>query len=392
MSVLGELWPELRWMHSRAAPAFVRGGPPGQDAGYLPIFCFHTLLPERFDAQLRFLAANGYRCVSLDEAVRWMRGEGALPDRAVVLTIDDGRRSLFSTGLPLLERHDACVTAFVVPGLLEDGPPRATLDDLDAGRASRDEVVANERVDAATSLRWSEVERMHASGRVAIESHTFLHRRIGVSANVVEFLAPAHADGMRYEIPLAADATEGWSRARIEQALGTPLLASSSLLIAERELRVPDEEIARVCDRVRREGGADFFDARGRWRRLLAEERVRCARAVTSRDPRGDRTDELLRAVHALEGALPGKRVRHLCLPRGDGDATSGRLAASTGHESVSWGTLPAASSNRRGADPLRLGRLKHDWLERLPGDGRISQAEVLRRKLARRFAGERGW
>jgi hypothetical protein len=392
MNLATEWLREARMLHSRETPAFVRGGPAEDDAGYLPVFCFHTLVPERFEAQLRFLSANRYRSVTLDDAVRWMRGEIALPERAVVLTIDDGRLSTFRVGLPLLQRFDACATAFVIPGLLEDGPPRATLDDPQEGRARQSEIASSERADAATALRWSELERLHASGRVSIESHTWLHRRIGVAAEVVDFLTPQHADGMRYEIPLDAGAVEGWSRTRIEACLGTPLLASASLLVAERECRVPDEEIERVRERVRREGGAGFFDARGRWRRALAEERVRCARTVQRVDPIPHRADELLRAKRVLEERLPGKCVRHLCLPRGDGGADSARLAAATGHESMSWGTLPASSSNRRGADPLRLARVKHDFIERLPGDGRVSLLEVLRRKLARRLVGERGW
>lgn len=392
MTLAAEAWREIRATFSRDTPAFVRGGSPEEDEGYLPIFCFHTLEPERFEAQLRFLSANGYRAVLLDDGVRWMRGEGTLPERAVVLTIDDGRLSTYSVGLPLLERWDACATAFVIPGLLEDGAPRATLTDAQAGRATTAEVAPGERKDATTVLRWSEIERLHASGRVAIESHTWLHRRVGIAANVVDFLTPNHANAMRYEIPLDADAVEGWSPTRIEEALGTPLLESASLLAADHEYRVPDEEIERVRERVRREGGAAFFDPRGRWRRALAEERARCARAVRRLDPIPHRAFELSHARRALEERLPGKRVRHLCLPRGDGAADSARLAAETGHDSVAWGALPAGISNRRGADPLRLARLKHDFVERLPGDGRVSLLEVMRRKLARRIVGERGW
>ena len=43
----------------------------------------------RFKAQMAMLRRLGYRVISLDEAVAGLRGEAALPARAVALTFDD---------------------------------------------------------------------------------------------------------------------------------------------------------------------------------------------------------------------------------------------------------------------------------------------------------------
>lgn len=389
MSLVSDVAREARTLLGASAPPFLRGA--RSLDGWLPVFCFHTLVPDVFERQLAYLARNGWRTVSLDDAVRWMEGEGALPERAVVLTIDDGRRSTWSVGLPLLRRFDAVATAFVIPGLLEEGPPRATLDDVEAGRATRDEVVAGERADAGTVLRWSELEALHSSGHVAIESHSWLHRRVAVTPRVEALLSARRLAHGRYEIPLDPDDAAGWSDARIARERGTPLLESASLFVARRALVVPEAERERVRAAVRGRTDTWLDDPRA-WRAELGSAIARCEAAARPVDVREARRAELLRAKAALEERLPGKVVAHLCLPRGDGDEASLALAAETGHRSVSWGALPADRTNRRGCDPRRLARVKSDFVECLPGEGRVSLPQVLARKAARRLRGETGW
>ena len=55
------------------------------DDDYLPIIEFHSFEENDFTQKLQFLDANGYRTVTLDDAVAWMAGAKTLPPRAVVL-------------------------------------------------------------------------------------------------------------------------------------------------------------------------------------------------------------------------------------------------------------------------------------------------------------------
>jgi len=75
---------------------------------------------DDFAAQMRYLYANGYRVLSLDEFVSCHR-EGRFPDKAVLLTFDDGYRSFLEHARPVLKRYgfDAVVFPVVsyVPGL-----------------------------------------------------------------------------------------------------------------------------------------------------------------------------------------------------------------------------------------------------------------------------------
>ena len=59
----------------------------------------------RFDAQMRFLHGAGYRTITFAEAVRWVQQGGALPDRAIVLTFDDGFEDNFLNAYPAMTRQ-----------------------------------------------------------------------------------------------------------------------------------------------------------------------------------------------------------------------------------------------------------------------------------------------
>jgi len=80
-----------------------------------------TVAPAAFDEQLRWLRAHHIRTLTaaaLAEALR--RGER--PERAVVLTFDDGYDDAATTALPLLQANHATATFYVSSGFI--GTPR----------------------------------------------------------------------------------------------------------------------------------------------------------------------------------------------------------------------------------------------------------------------------
>ena len=373
-------------------PTFVYRDLPSADrAAYIPVFTFHSLDPVDFEDKLRYIDANGYRTITVTELTAWMGGRGAAPPKAVVLTIDDGRLSTWTVGLPLLRKYGMVATAFVVPGYLGEGRARPTLEDVWAGDLDIDRIAATEGEDRTTVLTWSEVEAMHRSGVIAIESHTMLHRRVFVSPRVVGFISPDRVDSM-YEVPLPIDVKAGWTTDALRQHLGAPLFQHAPVMSARRAYEVPPtlwEECARI---VRSAGGEEFF-RRPDWQRTL-----RCrVRATGPHRPRAHHTRalqewELRRSKEVLEERLAGKTVRHLCYPNSLGSARTAALSAQAGYDSNLWGLLDAATTNRAGADPFCIGRLKHDYVYRLPGDGRRPLSQVLWLKAVRRFRKEKGF
>ena len=79
--------------------------------------CLNTI---KFEEQLKYLKDNGYKTLTMDEFVRWMYGEIELPEKSVLLTIDDGA---MGTGMhngnkliPLLEKYEIHATLFLITG------------------------------------------------------------------------------------------------------------------------------------------------------------------------------------------------------------------------------------------------------------------------------------
>src|SRR5260221_5250657 len=83
-------------------PEFVTGGPLAR--GDVPVFVFHSLEADSFERKLRYLSENGYLTLSAEQYFNALMRASPVPDRAVVLTFDDGRGSLWTVGLPLMRR------------------------------------------------------------------------------------------------------------------------------------------------------------------------------------------------------------------------------------------------------------------------------------------------
>ena len=73
-----------------------------------------------FEQELYYLKVNGWKTLTIDEFIKWMYGEIELPNRSVLLTVDDGA---MGTGIdngnklmPLLEKYDMHATLFLIAG------------------------------------------------------------------------------------------------------------------------------------------------------------------------------------------------------------------------------------------------------------------------------------
>jgi biofilm PGA synthesis lipoprotein PgaB len=124
-----------------------------------------------------WLKGSGWTAVSLDDLAAAARGTRPLPDKAILLTFDDGYRSLYTRVFPLLQVYRFPVVAALVGSWMEGRPDGTVL--------YGDRVVPRSRF-----LSWSEAREMQASGLVEFASHSYdLHR--GVLANPQGNLIPA---------------------------------------------------------------------------------------------------------------------------------------------------------------------------------------------------------
>jgi peptidoglycan/xylan/chitin deacetylase (PgdA/CDA1 family) len=98
----------------------------------LPILMYHKIdevrsgapylgnyvLPSEFDAQLNALNSSGYTTISLEDWLDFRSWRRKPPSRPVAITFDDGYASNYDVAWPLLKRHDATATIFLVADLI----------------------------------------------------------------------------------------------------------------------------------------------------------------------------------------------------------------------------------------------------------------------------------
>ncbi len=113
-------------------------------------------------ARLAHLADNGYVTLSADEYLAVLRGEREPPARAVVLTFDDGRGSVWSVAAPLLRQHGMKAVVFLVPGRIRSrpGPPVADLGGRRGGPGRRGDASSRREEGEGALLSWEEIESL----------------------------------------------------------------------------------------------------------------------------------------------------------------------------------------------------------------------------------------
>jgi len=142
-----------------------RGGITLRGYQTVPILTYHkfsdtgkdvvTVLRKSFEDQMRFLKNQGYRVISLDEFFDFLELRQPIPQKSVVITIDDGWRSAYDIAFPILKKYGYPATLFVYTDFIIDGNK---------------------------NLNWSILREMMQGG-ISIQSHTkthrYLDRRIG---------------------------------------------------------------------------------------------------------------------------------------------------------------------------------------------------------------------
>jgi peptidoglycan/xylan/chitin deacetylase (PgdA/CDA1 family) len=384
-----EAWEVPRDLLLGRYPPFVTGGPLSR--GHVPVFVFHSLEPESFERKLRFLAENRYVTLSADEYFQVLVRAGPAPERAVLLTFDDGRGSLWSVGYPLLKRYGMRGVVFLVPGRTgsRPGPLPPTWDDVREGRASAAAVLGREQGEGAL-LSWEEVEALARSGVLEFQSHTLTHARVHTQPAIAGFLTPEMRSGYAaLDVPLIE--VDGRDRLAPEVPLGTPLLRSEPR--TSEALRFHEDPGVRTAcvDAVAQAGGEPFFrrpDWRQQLRRLVASRPVPGRREEPSERAKALRR-ELAEARTAIESRT-GRAAVHLCWPWHVSGPTARRLAVETGYRTAFWGKVPGTPLTVPGGDPFAVARIGEDYVELLPGRGRRLLSSVLRRKWSRRFRGRK--
>ena len=131
----------------------------GDGVQTVPILCYHRfgsgsskmlVAPAQFEAQLEWLARNHYKVLRLRDLNGFLAGKEPLPQRSVVITIDDGYESVYRHAYPALKKFGFTATLFVYTDFV----------------GTRD------------GLSWAQLQEMAASGVIDIQAHSKSHRNL----------------------------------------------------------------------------------------------------------------------------------------------------------------------------------------------------------------------
>lgn len=125
----------------------------------IPILCYHNLnptkpgsmsmTPKKFASQMKYLKDHGFNIIPLKDAVEYLQGKrDSLPTKPVVVTVDDGWKSVYTYMLPIVQEHKMPVTLFIYPQTISAG---------------------------ANAMTWEQLKELQQTGLFDIQSHTYDH-------------------------------------------------------------------------------------------------------------------------------------------------------------------------------------------------------------------------
>ena len=73
---------------------------------------------ERFEENVTTLLKEGYTFITLEELYQYKKGEIALPEKVVAITMDDGWLGNYTEAFPILQKYQVKATIFIVQNLV----------------------------------------------------------------------------------------------------------------------------------------------------------------------------------------------------------------------------------------------------------------------------------
>ena len=130
--------------------------------GGVPVLNYHqindrdhnalTLSTPEFEAQMKYLAENGYHTITPTELADHLENGTALPEKPILLTFDDGYIDNYKNAYPILQKYGLKGSIYIITDYLDVYP---------------------------NYLTWAIAKEMQDSGAIDIECHTMTHVALG---------------------------------------------------------------------------------------------------------------------------------------------------------------------------------------------------------------------
>jgi peptidoglycan/xylan/chitin deacetylase (PgdA/CDA1 family) len=125
----------------------------------IPILLYHrfgpvvadsmTVTTNVFDSHLKYLKEHKYTVIPLRQLVDFYLGKGyPLPERPVVIVVDDGHKSVYTDMFSLIKKYRIPVTLFLYPSAISN---------------------------ASYAMTWDQLREMKKSGLFDFQSHSYWH-------------------------------------------------------------------------------------------------------------------------------------------------------------------------------------------------------------------------
>ena len=102
---------------------------------------------ENFDENVKTLLDAGYTFITLEDLYQYHKGQKGLPEKVVIITIDDGQIGCYTDAYPVLQKYQVPATIFIV----------------------------NELVGTKDYFSWEQAKEMYDTGLVKIHCHGYQH-------------------------------------------------------------------------------------------------------------------------------------------------------------------------------------------------------------------------
>ena len=209
-----------------------RGGLSADGFQSIPILTYHRFaencssplcMPAKtFELQMRYLKENGYHVITAEDLFAFLGYRRGLPKKSVLITMDDGYRSVYNIAYPILSKFGFKATLFIYTSFVGV---------------------------SKMAITWDQLKEMKASG-FTIGSHTIYHS---------DLTSPKEGESEQEHILRIKEELNG-SKKIIDQKLGqdTYFLAYPFGYYDQRSIQMAKEAGYKLAMSVKR-GGNPFF-------------------------------------------------------------------------------------------------------------------------------------
>ena len=162
----------------------------------VPILMYHhinhhkgdmvTITPEVFEGQMEYLHKAGCMTLKIHDLIAYINGGLTLPQKAVVVTFDDGWLDNYMYAFPVIKKYKINATVFLITNRVENASLKnSKFIPTYSGQNSKllipthneSKVLIENSEDWKVVLNWELIKEMSDSGMIEFYSHTKSHAK-----------------------------------------------------------------------------------------------------------------------------------------------------------------------------------------------------------------------